>query len=326
MPTISLARRKRPAFTKIELLVVICIVAVIAGLFIPLIQSIREKSARKFCTNHLKEIGLAVQNFESTFGRMPPLYGGSNRATVQNSVKNSTVWASTHVFLKPYIEQDSLFRADGSPTSPPQVDPMTYPKGAPGVTKVITTYVCPADPSMEEGIIIGGKFGGTSYAANAQIFAPLSDETLNGGTMYPAEKPGFTDRGGKSSDIKDGAANTIMFTHSYALCGSPNTGTVWGYGSGINMPPSPINTFQPWSRASYLSQTFMTPANGKAFQDRPNPYLTNCTITDPASPHPGYMMVAMGDGSVRTVTPEISPDIWNKACLPNDGSEIGGDW
>jgi prepilin-type processing-associated H-X9-DG protein len=194
------------------------------------------------------------------------------------------------------------------------------------VTKVITTYVCPADPSMDDGIIIGGKFGGTSYAANAQVFAPLSDETLRGGTMYPASEANFTDRGQSIEKVKDGSANTIIFTHSYALCGSISTGTIWGYGEGVNKAPSPINSFQPWSRASYLSQTFMTPANGKGFQDRPNPYLTDCKITDPASPHPGYMMVGMGDGSVRTVTPDISPDIWNKACLPNDGSELPTDW
>ncbi len=324
MPTSPRERRKRPAFTKTELLVVICIIAVIFGLMIPLIQSAREKAARTRCTNNLKQIGLGVQNFQSTFGRLPPLYGGSNGTTVQNSTRVPNGWASTHVFLVPYIEQTSLFKTDNS--APPYVDPTTLPVGDPDITRVILTYVCPADPSMDDGIVIGGQYGGTSYAANAQVFAPLSDETLRGGTMYPASKANFTDRGQSIEKIRDGSSNTIFFTHSYALCGSISTGTIWGYGEGLNKPPSPINTLQPWSRASYLSQTYMTPANGKAFQDRPNPYLTNCKITDPASPHPGYMMVGMGDGNVRTVTPDISPDNWNKACLPNDAPQLPADW
>jgi prepilin-type processing-associated H-X9-DG protein len=70
----------------------------------------------------------------------------------------------------------------------------------------------------------------------------------------------------------------------------------------------------------------MTPANGPAFQDRPNPYLTACTVTDPASPHPGYMPVAMADGSVRSIAADVSPDLWNKLCLPNDGSDLGNGW
>ncbi len=45
----------------------------------------------------------------------------------------------------------------------------------PEITKVISEYVCPANPSMHGGIVIGGTFAGTSYAANAQVFAPLRE-------------------------------------------------------------------------------------------------------------------------------------------------------
>jgi type II secretory pathway pseudopilin PulG len=315
---------KRPAFSMAELLIVICIVAIVAGILTSFIQYNREVLARVNCTSNLKMIGLATLNFEATFGRLPPLYGGSDGVAVQNSAKNSTVWASTHVLLLTYIEQDYRFQSLANGAIPPVFDPTTFPTGSPGITGVVSTYVCPADPSMNDGIIIGGKYGGTSYAANAQVLAPLTDESLNGGSMNPATKPDFTDRGAKASDIKDGLANTTLFTHSYALCGSANTGTVWGNGAGVNKPPSPINTFQPWSRASYLGQTYMTPANGYAFQDRPN--LKDCKVSDPASPHPGSMLVGMSDGAIRPISSKILPDIWNKVCLPNDGSELGNDW
>ncbi len=77
------------------------------------------------CTNNLKQIGLGVQNYQSTFGRMPPLYGGSNGDTVQNSRKSSNVWGSTHLFLLPYIEQDNLFKTMGNSSTPPIYDATT---------------------------------------------------------------------------------------------------------------------------------------------------------------------------------------------------------
>ena len=224
--------------------------------------------------------------------------------------------------LLPYLEGRPGFtrawRVRGESGQLAFTDPTTH--GGPANTKAIFTYTCPADPSLSDGIVAGGIYGGTSYAVNAQVFARLADETIAGGAMYPSSQLNFTDRGVPLSAIKDGTSNIIMFTHSYAICGS-GTGTIWGYGAGVNQPPSPIDTYQPWSRASYLSQTFMTPANAAPFQVRP----TNCSVSDPATPHVG-MMVCLGDASVRAIAPGIAPDTWNKACLPNDGNMMPEDW
>src|ERR1700730_15659034 len=136
--------------------------------------------------------------------------------------------------------------------------------------------------------------------------------------MRPATKTNFTDRGSPLARLQDGTSNIIMITHAYALCGSDNQGSAWGYSAGIGGVPSPDNTFQPWSRASYLKQTYLTAPNAAPFQNQPNPYATKCSIADPATPHADAMLVVMGDASVRTVAPTITPDNWNKACLPND--------
>ncbi len=294
-------RKRPPGFTRVEVIVVIVIIVILLAALIPAMQKQREAAMRTTCINNLKQIGLAVQNFESTFKRLPPLYGGSNGETVQNSLKNANVWGSTHVFLIPYIESDPLYRTMSNGAEPPQYDPAAF--GDPANTHVWSYYVCPADPSMNDGMIIGGKYGGASYAANAQVFAPLMSEDANrfqngvDGAMFPASRVSAFDRGQPSGKIRDGVSNTIFFTHSYALCGSTSTGTIWGYGAGINQPPSPINTFQPWSRASYLEQTYMT--TGVVFQNQPNPYLTKCVVTDPATPHAGVMMVLMGDGASK---------------------------
>jgi hypothetical protein len=317
MATIPRGHGRRPGFTPIELLIVMGLGVICFGLLVGCVQRAIRDDSRIQCINNLKQIGLGVHNFESTFKRMPPLYGGSHDESVVNSLKFPNVWGSTHVFLLPYVEFDNLFKSMASGT-PAVYDPTAFVR--PANRKSIPTYACPSDPSMSDYIVADGPYGGTSYAANAQVFSPLIDETIAGGAMYPSSKPNFTDRGSLLRDIKDGMSNVIMFTHSIAACGT-GTGTIWGYGAGVNQPPSPIDTYQPWSRASYLSQTFMTPANGAPFQVRP----TKCNVSDPATPH-SMMMVCLGDASVRSVIAGISSDTWNKTCLPNDGNKLPEDW
>jgi prepilin-type N-terminal cleavage/methylation domain-containing protein len=323
-------QRRRRGFGMIELLVVIAIIAILLALLLPAVQKVREAAGRSQCTNNLKQIALATLNFESTFGRMPPLYGGS-KGEVKNSLKFPSVWGSTQVFILPYLEQDNLYKTLGNKDTPPQIDPSANGGFASGI--VVPTYVCPADPTMVDGVIMGEKLAGSSYAANAQVFAPLIGELVTAapdgknGAMHPANNANFTDRSSSLAKIRDGTSNTIFFIHTYALCGSNKSGSAWGYGAGIGKAPDATDTFQPWSRASYLKQTYMTTKQGAVFQSAPAaPYDKNCVLTDPATPHANAMIVGLCDGSIRTVASTIAPDTWNKACMPNDGNALPPDW
>jgi hypothetical protein len=306
----------------IELLVVIAIIAILLALLLPAVQKVREAAARTQCVNNLKQIGLGCHNFELTFKRLPPLYGGAvGKPAKGASLKFPAVWGSTQVFLLPYIEQDNLFKqmATGMPAN---YDPKT--NGAQNT--VVPSYVCPVDPSMKDGIVSGGVLGGSSYAANAQVFAPLADETIKGGQMNSPDKANYCDRGLPLSRLADGTSNIILFTHAYAQCGPGATGSAWGYTEGINAPPATKQSYHPWSRASLIGQTFRSTLKAPPFQNLPNPFNTKCSPTDPATPHTNAMIVVLGDASVRSVVPSISPDTWNKACLPNDGNVMPADW
>src|SRR5215831_17732652 len=90
--------RPHRGFTLIELLVVIAIIAVLIALLLPAVQSAREAARRAQCVNNLKQIGLAMHNYESANSSLPPGIKGS-------------VWGTWLVYVLPFMEQSSMFNA-----------------------------------------------------------------------------------------------------------------------------------------------------------------------------------------------------------------------
>lgn len=99
---LSRVRRSR-AFTLVELLVVIAIIGVLVALLLPAVQMARESARRTQCSNHLKQLGLAAQNFTDARGWLPP-------TRVSNDGTNASMnWLTWAVILLPYVEQQNYF-------------------------------------------------------------------------------------------------------------------------------------------------------------------------------------------------------------------------
>jgi prepilin-type N-terminal cleavage/methylation domain-containing protein/prepilin-type processing-associated H-X9-DG protein len=139
------------AFTLIELLVVIAIIAVLIALLLPAVQSAREAARRAQCINNLKQIGLALANYESAVGSYPP-----GAITFQENPMNCTVIPRTFSFfdlILPYMEAQTVYNAanfsfaagDNSAAPMEYGFPRASATNHTAFATQIPSYVCPSD-------------------------------------------------------------------------------------------------------------------------------------------------------------------------------------
>jgi prepilin-type N-terminal cleavage/methylation domain-containing protein/prepilin-type processing-associated H-X9-DG protein len=217
----------RPAFTLIELLVVIAIIAVLIALLLPAVQSAREAARRAQCTNNLKQLGLALHNYESSNGSFPP-GGESTNFTNPSGVASSQFvdggW-STLARILPYMEGGAAFNALNFNLA--EYNDATG-QNYTGASQVVAVFLCPSstrspdggrdgvDPNDPYSNINNGygynDYGPTVYTDISPIAAigglgstqavPFRDKTTRANGLL---KQGKT----RIAEVTDGTSNTI---------------------------------------------------------------------------------------------------------------------
>src|SRR5262249_37418314 len=132
------------AFTLIELLVVIAIIAVLLGLLVPAVQRVREAASRLTCANNLKQLGQAVLNYHTDWGRFPiDRYGGYDFPSAFGRCgPKSSSWSFLALLL-PYIDQGNLYKKGKIPDSS---------LGGSGVLGTeVKAFLCPSDQTLSLG-------------------------------------------------------------------------------------------------------------------------------------------------------------------------------
>jgi prepilin-type N-terminal cleavage/methylation domain-containing protein/prepilin-type processing-associated H-X9-DG protein len=263
-------RRTRIAFTLIELLVVIAIIAILIGLLLPAVQKVREAAARIKCGNNVKQIGLALLNYESAYGRLPPasqmpyVYDASNGLSLKMRTKfgKNPFGPNWAIIILPFIEQENLYKISNA-ANYPGFSPVPSDKKGNIVVSLpfdltwmnivgtpVPTYVCPSDsfynlqPYSDPATgPIGGPAAGWARG-NYGVTAGYEDyDHQNCGATYTTSQAGIPKQNGMMSSpvmacnygaklvyITDGTSNTIMVGELRAGLVAVDPRGVWALG------------------------------------------------------------------------------------------------
>jgi len=297
-------RSTRPAFGLFQLLVVIAIIAILIGLLLPAVQKVRQAAARMKSSNNLKQIALAVLNYESVYNHLPPGVDDKDFSGL--------------MYLLPFIEQDNLYKNTDRTTSPDDKGNATV-----RATRV-ETYVSPLDLETQPD----PKVGPTNYFLVAGTKASLED---NDGIFYRGSKI-------RIANIPDGTSNTVMTVETLkgdggktavsvqrqhvrlkkdALKGLKESAGVQDFKDGKNVTG---DRGVSWLDGRFLRSTMSV--NRRFDDDRPD---VDCGgaggLSGPRSLYP-YTLIGLADGSVRTVNSTVKLEIWQLLANRSDGMVI----
>ena len=335
---------QRRGFTLIELLVVIAIIAVLIALLLPAVQSAREAARRAQCTNNLKQLGLAMHNYQSAVNTLP-------------QGMNGDAWGTWLVPILPFIEQQPLFNSWNSYGNnsglPGYVDgPLRY-SGVCNITVTstrVSAYYCPSDGNNTATSGINIPLNGTAVPITSQNYVvnfgntDMEQMTFNG---IPFRGAPFTDIGSPLVDIAGSnyqqrqADGTAMTTYAFSAFtdGLSNTMMISELLVASSAYPGgslDLRGFS-WLGPCALYTSLIGPNSTSPDVTFPGecayPYQNNppCTTAPliwyfgARSRHPGGVNAAMIDGSVRFFKNSINLVTWSAVSTTQGGEVVSAD-
>ena len=345
------SRRRPPGFTLIELLVVISIIAVLIALLLPAVQAAREAARRAQCVNNLKQIGLALHNYESAQNVFPPGYVSSYNKTDYSacdddseggtSVDYGSGWAWASMIL-PQMEQGPIFNGINFSLS------VAFKANDTCSLAVLNAHLCPsdsgpatipvfADPpdpaqpgsfsaSQIVDTVSRGNYVGMWGLGELCAQSGGNDVQNNNNTGDPVgAHNGMFYRNSRTSiaEVVDGTSNTIAVgerSHnlSYVTWTARSINGWLGVTRGVE---GGTDKFNPSPEECWVQ--VLGPAgleDGTRTINQPTAH-----VEDYWSRHPGGANFLFADGSVHFLKDSINPAAWRALATRNLGEVVSAD-
>lgn len=308
-------RIRRPkGFTLVELLVVIAIVGILIGLLLPAVQSAREAARRAACANNLRQIGIALHNFESTLKRLPsagqakrggtgPDAGQNVFFTTQGRLESyGDASHSAQTYLLPFMELNNIYDMYNISYRYDR-EPAVAARNQQAAQTAVDAFICPS--TGRDTLFDAEGYGFTDYSAPVTVRPGLS-----GNPAQPRYKCALNgDSSLKLAAILDGTSNTIAIAE--------DAGRADGYGGGFMVvKPEVMDDGTPANRRSWA---WADPDNAfnvdRLVNNNQTPYggpadckwqVVNCGPNEETfSFHPSGANVVFCDGSVQFIPENI---------------------
>ena len=315
---------KRKGFTLVELLVVIAIIGILIGMLLPAVQQVREAARRTTCKNDMRQIGLALHNYDSAFGEFPAGLTIPSSAGAADSL-----WGAT-TFLLPYMEQqntlDQLNPTNGSTITSSITAGNT---NAVALAQPLNTFLCPSDNGSEINNERMGLSGGSTATTNfvlANNAAVINNTAGVPGAVLPAPQctPVSSAANGLFCDTAqgiakmsgDGTTNIIIvaerrtFSKDRTITPQPSAGLLFGAVGATN------------------SASAGAPANGIAdiafstFGGINDSTGTVDASQGVSSNHSGGVNIVLGDASTQFLTDQTDELVYNQLVNFRDGTVL----
>lgn len=341
------SRKTRRAFTLVELLVVIAIIGVLVGLLLPAVQAAREAARRMSCSSNVRQLAMAVTNFEGARKQMPENFGlwvnsafditaEPNYTTLPTNPYAQQIQASWLVGILPYMEQDPLYQQINLKYD------VNFPQNDAAAKQRISLFRCPSDTTpttlgSRSGRPGGGQYAVTSYkgvsgsnwAWGAPAYRTATDPRYAGdpffinngnglgngngiffaGLMKPllADNKPGTKCNTLIAAVKDGLSNTVMIGESIGAY-STNNWWFWHTGS-VATVAIPLN-------AAPICDVDASKPVRKRLENCATDWENNMGFT---SDHGVGANFASADGSVRFLSNQIDNDVYRAIGGISDG-------
>jgi prepilin-type N-terminal cleavage/methylation domain-containing protein/prepilin-type processing-associated H-X9-DG protein len=336
--------QRRRGFTLIELLVVIAIIAVLIALLLPAVQAAREAARRMQCTNNMKQIGLAVHGYHSSFDVLPPV-GSVDAKGNSNGSGSVPQTASIHLRLLNYLEHEAVYDAYNFKLGD-VLNSRAVPENTTVMATAIAGYLCPSDGNPGNTGNLAGGFSAPitciNYAVNAGTNRQNVGGCVNGVTWWLGGNIGFGNRVSLAG-IADGTSGTAAFSEwvkgrsgqntpgkslVYAISSYKNGGAQNDYNA-CTAARTPL-----WDNKGEYWTLQDTGRGGPYYHVMP-PNKPGCAVSagfgnvdsfiGAGSFHPGGANVLLLDGSIRFLKDGVALGVWNALGTRAGGEVIGGD-